>query len=148
MMRYMVTAANPRTLTEFEENVTQLHAVLSQKDLGTFPQQAKEKPAAKVRMAKRGYQGPGRRGQGDQPGPKTYDTTNTLCWDCGETGHMRTRCPHHFRYQPKWKFDRDGRLQDQEEEDQPQRENQADHVAETAKPQREERRQGNNGGSR
>ena len=59
MMRCMVTAANPCTLTECEENVMQLHAVLSQEDLGAFPQQAKEKPTAKVRMAKRGYQGPG-----------------------------------------------------------------------------------------
>ena len=87
----MVTAENPRTLTEFEENVTQLHAVLSQEDLGTFPQQMKEKPPAKVRMAKQGYQGPGRRGQWDKSGPKGYDTTNTLCCYCGEMGHMRTR---------------------------------------------------------
>ena len=84
----MVTAANLCTLTECEENITQLHAVLSQENLGVFPQQAKEKPTAKVSMIKWGYQSPGRRGQGDQPGPKTYDKMNTLCWDCGETGHM------------------------------------------------------------
>ena len=65
MMRCMVTMANPCTLTECEENVMQLHAVLSQEDLGTFPQQAKEKPTVKVKMVKRGYQGLGRRGQGD-----------------------------------------------------------------------------------
>ena len=58
MMRCMVTAANPLTLTECEENVTQLHAVLSQK------------PPAKVRMVKQGYQGLGMpsKGTGAQEG--------------------------------------------------------------------------------
>ena len=51
----MVTAANPCTLTECEENVMKLHAVLSQEDLGAFPQQTKEKAPAKVRMATQGY---------------------------------------------------------------------------------------------
>ena len=71
MMRCMVTAANLCTLTECEENVMQLHAVLSQEDLGmfpqqTFPQQMKEKPPAKVRMATQGYQGQGTAKQGYQ----------------------------------------------------------------------------------
>ena len=66
IMRCMVTAAYSRTLTECKENVTQLHAVLSQEDLGLFPQQMKEKPPAKVRMAMQGYQGQGTAKQGYQ----------------------------------------------------------------------------------
>ena len=23
------------------------------------------------------------------------------CWDCGETGHMRNKCPEHFKFKPK-----------------------------------------------
>ena len=57
MMRCMVMAANPRTLAECKENMTQLDAVLSQEDLEVFLQQAKEKLPAKVRMAKQGNQG-------------------------------------------------------------------------------------------
>jgi hypothetical protein len=24
-----------------------------------------------------------------------------ICWDCGQEGHTRTKCPEHFKYKPK-----------------------------------------------
>ena len=28
------------------------------------------------------------------------------CWDCGQDGHVRRNCPHHFKYRPKNRFQR------------------------------------------
>ena len=55
----MVTAANPCTLAECEENVTQLQAILNQEDLGILPQQVGGKGLAKVCMAMKGRNGMG-----------------------------------------------------------------------------------------
>jgi hypothetical protein len=36
----------------------------------------------------------------DNSGQKRADTKST-CWDCGEPGHRRNKCPHHFKFKPK-----------------------------------------------
>lgn len=50
-----------------------------------------------------------KRERGENPGKKpdtnkvTPDNQGGLpkCWDCGQEGHRRDKCPEHFKYKPK-----------------------------------------------
>jgi len=88
-LKISVAAGNPLTLNECVDNVTQLCAVLDT-DEDTV------ETTKRVRRVNKGQEQ--RSGVGESE--TETKTTRIWCWDCGKTGHVRSKCPEHYKFKP------------------------------------------------
>jgi hypothetical protein len=91
-LRMAVAAANPLTLNECIDNVTQLCAIMD-------PDEDTVETSKRVRRVNKGQQQKTETNEEkeSETGPKI---SKLWCWDCGKSGHMRNKCPEHFKFKP------------------------------------------------
>ena len=109
-LRVAVAAANPSTVNECIDHVNRLCVVLDPEDEGNLPKQVRwvgNKPPAQNNSSGNNNPsgnkppGKGKRNRGGPKSNKNGDKPSGLCWDCGDPGHMRNKCPEHFKFKPK-----------------------------------------------
>ena len=103
-IRIAVAAANPRTLDDCVDSVSQLQIVLDTETFAEVEGAPVKTAVAQVdgRLAE-GKQESGRnfrRGRGRNSNDKRdkVDRSNVTCWNCGERGHFRNKCPQQYRF--------------------------------------------------
>ena len=98
-----VAAANPRTLAECVDSVSQLQVVLGTEALEEVAETPLKSQATwsegKPNGTKKGQSSSEKGGRGKKNRRKGEDV-EVRCWDCGEIGHYRNKCPLHNRYKP------------------------------------------------
>ena len=106
--RLAVAAANPCSLNACVDSVTQLQVVLDVEEWDQGSRRQVKSHATKAVMSASESQGkagpagtthPGRR-RPDKDSVQGGNWKDALCWDCGQKGHRRNRCPQHFRFKP------------------------------------------------
>ena len=107
-LRVAVAAANPLTVNECIDHVNRLCVVLDPEDEGNLPKKvrlANNKPSdnkpSDNKSSDNKSSGKGKNKKGGAKPNKGGNKPPGLCWDCGDPGHMRNKCPEHFKFKPK-----------------------------------------------
>jgi hypothetical protein len=98
-LRVAVAACNPSTVNECIDHVNRLSAILDTEDEYSETKRARwvDRPvgqASELTKIPEGIEEPRRDQEEDAPRPVA------LCWDCGELGHRRNKCPLHYKFKP------------------------------------------------
>lgn len=118
-LKVAVAVTNPRTVDECMAHMDRLCAVLDTVDGGdpkkirwADSQASDSQPQSAGTGANDGTSGNGNQNKGNKKGQNNRGNQNrkkkasgsrgpVICWDCGQQGHARTKCPEHFKFKPK-----------------------------------------------
>lgn len=90
-LRLSVASANPSTVRECVELVERLCSVLDQNEM-----------EVETKRVRRVGSNNNSNNSNNQSNNQQRSSQNTgWCWDCGQAGHRRNKCPQHFKYKPK-----------------------------------------------